>query len=44
MALHNADARVKVSPFGTVMGEGYSLELGKDQVGIFSALIRQEKS
>ena len=41
MALHNADARVKVSPFGTVMGEGYSLELGKDQVGIFSKSSRK---
>lgn len=37
MALHSSDNRhLGVSPFGSVMTNGYSLDLGLDQAGIFS--------
>lgn len=37
MALHSSDNRhLGVSPFGTIMNEGFSLDLGLDQAGIFS--------
>lgn len=37
MALHSSDNRhLGVSPFGTIMTSGYSLDLGLDQAGIFS--------
>ena len=37
MALHSSDNRhLGVSPFGTIMNDGYSLDLGLDQAGIFS--------
>ena len=37
MALHSSTNRhLGVSPFGTIMTDGYSLDLGLDQAGIFS--------
>lgn len=42
MALHGSDNRhLGVSPFGTVMTQGYSLDLALDQVGIFSKSARK---
>ena len=45
MALHSSDNRhLGVSPFGTVMKEGYSFDLGLDQTGIFSKSKRKTSS
>ncbi|MDR1019022.1 MAG: hypothetical protein LBM02_10030 [Lachnospiraceae bacterium] len=42
MALHSSDNRhLGVSPFGSVMTDGYSLDLGLDQAGIFSKSARK---
>lgn len=42
MALHSSDNHtLGTSPFGTVMTEGYSLDLGLDQFGIFSKAARK---
>ena len=42
MALQSSDNHtLGTSPFGTVMTEGYSLDLGLDQFGIFSKAARK---
>ena len=42
MALHSSDNRhLGVSPFGSVMTAGYSLDLGLDQFGVYSKAARK---